>query len=152
MFAITYAARLPDQGVPAVGGGFAARPVRAQQVLQAGAVLHGERLKALGVPGVFLGAHRAERGVRERPVRPVTLLSRGGGRLLRGALRRVSRGGLVLHGVEGEGVGGRKAAAGGGGVVGDAQQVPGDVADPFVPAVLEPGLAPVRGGALGDRG
>ncbi|WP_391654366.1 RHS repeat-associated core domain-containing protein [Streptomyces tamarix] len=62
---------MPDQRVPAVGGGPTARPVRAQQLLQAGAVLFHERLQALDVPLAFLGAYRAQRDVQELPVRPV---------------------------------------------------------------------------------
>ncbi|MEK9523481.1 hypothetical protein MIU24_29445 [Streptomyces venezuelae] len=67
---------LTDQRVPAVGGGPAARPVRAQQLLQAVAVLLHERLQALDVPRAFLVDHRAQRGVQE--VRPVRLVARPG--------------------------------------------------------------------------
>ncbi|WP_145503728.1 hypothetical protein [Streptomyces sp. CFMR 7] len=70
---------LPDQRVPAVRGGYAARSVPPQELLQALAVLYTERLQALDVPAAFLGAYRAERGGQERPVRPVTCLSRGEG-------------------------------------------------------------------------
>lgn len=68
-----------DQHVPAVGGGRAARPVRPQQLLQAGAVMLHKRLQAVDVPLAFLGAHRAQRDAQRLPVRPVPLTRRGQG-------------------------------------------------------------------------
>lgn len=70
---------LSDQRVPAVRGGPAARPVRAQHLLQASAVLLHERLQALGAPLAFLGAHRCSARRLELAVRPWRKLCIGGG-------------------------------------------------------------------------